>query len=771
VVSDEPDRGVSQREGRGQNVSGQFGPDSSQPVLTGLPTLVAGALLGGRFRLGAVVGHVGVAKRWIGTDENLGRSVFITTFANAEATTAVEAAVQQAATKLDDRVLEVFDTGHESDIAYIVTQWVDGRTLTEVLRQGPLAPEIAASVVRDVASILANVHAAGVCHGRLTPASVCLTTSGSVRVGGLCVDQALTARLDDNRLTPINQVAMDVAACGGLLYACLTGMWPGGGNVGLPAAPRDSSGLRPPAAVRPGAAPVLDQLTRQILSQNDPQRLSTAKAVATALSSWLGQTDVSAALGTRVRCTPSFVDDEPPRPTGVRRPRIVHAQAVTGPPSPATVVAQSSTQPGRDPSNIDQLTTAIIPARPDGSDAGAASGAAMMTEPAGGAPFGDDGQETTSLGVASGIGGTPVLGSTAIPGGPAGGTAAFGGPTALGMTAALGETGAHGGATTLGGATVFGGMVGLGEATVRGETTVPTTTGAATDEEVARPRPVPANPPGAAWADGSDAPVSGRMSQTALTDGPGAGDGDRSFSGPSTDDGPTTPALDSSDEPGAPAGPTRHLKAPMTAKRARAWSRMTVILAVVIVVALITGVVIGMYNSASNRPAAPVTSTPTPTLTPRPISAATVIDAEADGGSGLENDDQASLACDGDPATAWMTEEYVEPIIPERKPGVGLIFDLGAATSVSQATITVQQTPITVSLYIPKDPTAAATADPDASTIANWTAVVSADLTQPATTVDFSAVTSRYVAIYITKVVDLGEGRSQADLAEVSFAG
>lgn len=64
------------------------------------------------------------------------------------------------------------------------------------------------------------------------------------------------------------------------------------------------------------------------------------------------------------------------------------------------------------------------------------------------------------------------------------------------------------------------------------------------------------------------------------------------------------------------------------------------------------------------------------TETIRPTATAYDPPFGAAGGDG-ENDDDAGLAVDGDPDTAWSTERYDDPDITVLKPGVGLILDLG----------------------------------------------------------------------------------------------
>ena len=71
-----------------------------------------------------------------------------------------------------------------------------------------------------MAATLEVAHTAGVAHGRLVPENVLIDRTGSVRVIGFAVDAALHG-------LPAGRVSTDVADLAALLYAALTGRWPG----------------------------------------------------------------------------------------------------------------------------------------------------------------------------------------------------------------------------------------------------------------------------------------------------------------------------------------------------------------------------------------------------------------------------------------------------------------------------------------------------------------------------------------------------------------
>ncbi|WP_328693438.1 SAV_2336 family protein [Streptomyces phaeochromogenes] len=76
-------------------------------------------------------------------------------------------------------VIDVHDFGVENDIAYLVTEFVEGATLAESSRL-PFTAFV--SVVRQIALGLGALHEQGVAHGRLTPQSLLMSPDGTVRI-------------------------------------------------------------------------------------------------------------------------------------------------------------------------------------------------------------------------------------------------------------------------------------------------------------------------------------------------------------------------------------------------------------------------------------------------------------------------------------------------------------------------------------------------------------------------------------------------------------
>ncbi|MBR8741392.1 protein kinase family protein [Nocardiopsis sp. MG754419] len=215
-----------------------------------------GAKLANRYRLDHVVSETGGATRWKATDETLARPVAVWTFADGFPRTSEVVRAARATSRVPDaRVTQVFDADDSSPIPYVVEEWVIGSSLAELLQQGPMEPERAAGLVAEAAEAITAAHANGLHHLCLTPGKLMWSSGGAVKVTGIGVDAAL---LGNNVPQP---GAVDAQGLGNLLYAALTGYWPGGPQSGLPGAPQGPMGPYPPGQLRQGISEQLATIT------------------------------------------------------------------------------------------------------------------------------------------------------------------------------------------------------------------------------------------------------------------------------------------------------------------------------------------------------------------------------------------------------------------------------------------------------------------------------------------------------------------------------
>ncbi len=246
-----------------------------------------GTRLGGRYRLEDRIAASSGWAAWKAIDETLARAVTVFTFAPGFPRIGDVVTAARAASRLTDpRLAQVFDVEDAWDRAYIVMEWAAGETLGDMLSAGPLDPPQAGRMIADVAGALSSAHAAGVAHMCLSPGSVRWSQTGEVKVVGLGIDAALSGVVADD------PVLTDTVGLGRLLYAALTGYWPGHDYPPLPPAPVLDGQPRSPHQVVAGVPLALSDLAC-LAMQSRPRdgreagRLTTPDQLASALRSVL----------------------------------------------------------------------------------------------------------------------------------------------------------------------------------------------------------------------------------------------------------------------------------------------------------------------------------------------------------------------------------------------------------------------------------------------------------------------------------------------------
>jgi serine/threonine protein kinase len=268
------------------------------------PALDAGDVLAGRYRLRHLVSAEGApCAVWQASDEVLARPVAVKLLpaggrAGAAAARPFLEAAGRASSLSHPGLARVYDAATEErpaergnrtvDVAYVISEWVDGRTLAEVLRtDGPLEPADAVRLAQAAADAVTAAHDGGVGHGRLHPGNLMISASGRLTV----TDVAVAAAVHGAPLPPVQpgdplagpEVARDTRDLAAVLYAMLTARWPAQSTpqpaAGLPAAPAPAGGaIYAPRQVRAGVPRTLDALVVRAL---EPGREPGRSAIAT----------------------------------------------------------------------------------------------------------------------------------------------------------------------------------------------------------------------------------------------------------------------------------------------------------------------------------------------------------------------------------------------------------------------------------------------------------------------------------------------------------
>jgi serine/threonine protein kinase len=252
----------------------------------------------GRYELGRLLGAGGMAEVYEGHDRLLARRVAIkillAQYAHDPAFLARFRREAQAAASLSHpNIVGVYDTGSEADTWFIVMEYVDGRTLKDIIRaEGALYWARAAEVAADVAGALAVAHARGIVHRDVKPANVMLTTEGKVKVMdfGIARASAVPSITQTSAVVGTAQyiapeqaqglevdARSDVYALGCCLYEMVTGQVPFSGPTPVAIAYRHvREDPTPPRALNPDVPVPLEQVCLKAMAKRPEDRYQTA---------------------------------------------------------------------------------------------------------------------------------------------------------------------------------------------------------------------------------------------------------------------------------------------------------------------------------------------------------------------------------------------------------------------------------------------------------------------------------------------------------------
>jgi hypothetical protein len=246
-----------------------------------------GTRLAGRYRLEDQVDAGGGWALWKAIDEILARAVTVLIFAENFPRVREAVTAARAASRLNDsRLSQVFDVDDSGESAYIVMEWVAGESLADMLTDGPLDPAWAAALVAEAAQAISVAHAAGLAHLRLVPGSLRWTSGGGAKITGLGMDAAIAGAGTDEDGAE-DPAVVDTRHLAWLMYAAVTGYWPGPQEIGLPPAPSIDGSVCTPRQVSAGVPAAVDSIISQAMfgrAARNGQTISTPLEFADALS-------------------------------------------------------------------------------------------------------------------------------------------------------------------------------------------------------------------------------------------------------------------------------------------------------------------------------------------------------------------------------------------------------------------------------------------------------------------------------------------------------
>jgi hypothetical protein len=272
--------------------------------------LEAGVLIGGRYRIEALLGRGGMGEVYRAADQTLGEVVALKILPEA-ARDPVRLRLFMGEVRVARRithpnVCRVHDVGEADGLPFMTMELVDGEDLASLLaRSGPPPAERAAEIGRQICEGLAAAHDRGILHRDLKPANLMVDRTGRVRLMDFGV--AGLAGSASSGGTPAYMapelfghgdasVQSDLYALGLVVYELFTGrrafVTP---DRRAPARRHRELPPQPPSEIRPGVPKGIEGAILSCLEKDPRRRPRSARAVAAALAG--GDVDIAPAAG------------------------------------------------------------------------------------------------------------------------------------------------------------------------------------------------------------------------------------------------------------------------------------------------------------------------------------------------------------------------------------------------------------------------------------------------------------------------------------------
>ena len=257
-----------------------------------------GSVFDGRYRIERKLGAGGMADVYLAEDQELGRRVAIKILNDRHAADdsfieRFRREAKNAAGLSHPNIVSIYDRGEAEGTYYIAMEFLDGRSLKElIVGRGPAPIKVTIDYARQILAAVGFAHKHGIVHRDIKPHNVLVSPEGRLKVTDFGIARSGASQMtevgsiigtaqylspEQARGAPVDQTS-DLYSVGVVLYEMLTGQVPFTGDTPLEIAMKHLSEIpRPPSELRPEVPHDLDSVVLRALAKDPAERYQSAE--------------------------------------------------------------------------------------------------------------------------------------------------------------------------------------------------------------------------------------------------------------------------------------------------------------------------------------------------------------------------------------------------------------------------------------------------------------------------------------------------------------